>query len=1019
MLKKVCSLLLVIVIITAMCSTLTVYAAEKEERKHTPNVSTLTLKTDKNVSKYFNAKGEEVDLSELNTSTFSGRRVALPSKYDLRDEGRSTSVKNQGELGFCWSFASTASMESSILTKNLSNATSENLDLSETGGSWFSCNGTTDKSDSTYGDHREDPSNGANGGTAEEAAESISSGYGTYPEELAKYEDIGNGYAETLRYYSDYKFKDYSKLPEDINLIKQRLMEKGAMYYTYICFFENYYTTEDGICTYSDNGKSIYGEDGFGGHAVTIVGWDDHFSKDNFHPDASVKNDGAWLCKNSWGEEWGNDGYFYISYDSFAYDFGQFEMQDKDSFDTIHQHQTSSGQYMFGGEDAENPQYFSSANVFTANTTEELKQICYSNAVNSNVTAKIYKLDKDYTSPVDGELLTEFYSNVEYAGTHCLDVPGNITFNKGDIFSVVIEGETLITNFRYEDEYSPANDKAGKSYFTENGTDWTDVADYSDASYAAIKAYTTKSSVDKTELATLVKSIKDHKPSNEGEQILYDKHYSDIKSLVEKADELLNDDSATNTELKNLYYVLKSKWEIIKMESFSVNNLDDFKTLCEDIHSGEFKNRCVELNTDLDLSDFNVKDSDGNIPNGYYNLPSLYLDGKGHTIKNFNDGAPLFGNLSNSTIENLNIENCNVEGDEEYVSLLVGLAFNSKFINVRFKNTTVNTRGCAALLAGVSDSCTFTDCNAENCKIIGGVTGLFFVDLGSYSEALSSEVINCKAKNYTMYSINYVDDNMGFNCRYEVETYEETYNGSLSIKVTDDDCVVQQLLGKLESVKLNGVEITPVGSQYHIDKTNGSVILDVKFSDDEPIEFDIHPNLENRTVEITEYKGVDKDVVIPEKIYGQDVVGLQGRFYVYRFSMESVNSITVPGVIKSIPYKYFVEGSGLKKIIINNGVEEIGDSAFENCEQLTEINLPFSIHTIGEKAFYNCGAKSVTLGKNIQSIGDYALGYSETDSGFAPIDGFTIYGYSGTVAETYANANGFDFVDLSVTAHQS
>lgn len=696
MLKKVCSLLLAIAMLVSMCSTLTVYAAEKGESGHTPNVSTLTLKADQNASKYFNSEGEEVDLSDLNTSTFLRRRVALPSKYDLRDEGRLTSVKDQGLYGFCWSFASIASMESNILTKNIGNATKDNLDLSETGGSWFSCNGTPYQSDSTYGDHRDDPSNGADGGLAELAAESISSGYGAYPEELAKYEDIENGYAEALRYYSDYKLKDYSKLPEDVNLIKQRLMEKGAIYYVYACFTENYYTTEDGICTYSDNGTSVEGAEQIGSHAVTLVGWDDNFSKDNFHPDAGVKSNGAWLLKNSWGEEWGNDGYFWVSYESVALYFGQFEMQDKDSFDTIHQHQTSSEQYMFGGEDAENPQYFSSANVFTAETTEELEQICYSNAVTSNVKAKIYKLGNDYTSPVDGELLAEFDSNVKYAGTHCLDVPSNITFNEGDTFSVVIEGEALMTNFRYEDARRPTRDKAGKSYFSDNGTDWTDVADYSDVSYAAIKAYTTKLSVDKTELKNLVKSIKDYKPLNEEAQILYDKHYSDIIPLLEKADKLLNDDNATNTDVKNLCCALKVKFKTFKFEFFSVNNLEDFSTLYEGIRSGEFKNSYVELNTDLDLSDFVVEEVELHTVVHETYIPSTVsnfnFDGKGHTIKNSNV-TTLFGDLSNSTIKNLNIENCDVEMgiDKWRTSLLVGYVVDSKFTNVNVKNSTVNS----------------------------------------------------------------------------------------------------------------------------------------------------------------------------------------------------------------------------------------------------------------------------------------------------------------------------------------
>ncbi|MBR2715934.1 MAG: leucine-rich repeat protein [Ruminococcus sp.] len=1014
MLKKVCSLLLAIVMLTAACSTLTVNAAEKEESSYTPNVSTLTLRSDKSVSKYYNDEGEEVDLSDLNASTFSRRRVLLPSKFDLRDEGRSTSVKDQGLDGYCWSFASNASMESSILTKKLSDVTYDNLDLSETGGVWFSCNGTTDESDSTYGDFRDDPNIGAAGGSAEDAAESISSGYGAYPEELAKYNDVKEGYSKALRYYSDYRFKDYSQLPQDVNLIKQRLMEHGAMYYAYKSFEENYYETKDGEFTYSDNGKSIYGEDWDTGHGVSIIGWDDNFSKDNFHPDASVKNDGAWICKNSWGEDWGKDGYFYISYESYLYCIGQFQMQDKDSFDTIHQHQTTSEQYLFGGNDEGNPQYFSSANVFTAETQEKLEQICYTNAVNSNVKAKIYKLNRDYKTPVDGELLAEFDSNVEYAGTHCIDVPGSIMFNKGDIFSVIIEGEALITNFRYEDAEHPTNDKSDISYFSDNGTDWTDVADYCDASYAAIKAYTTKTSVDKTELKNLVKTIKDYKPSNDGEQVLYDNNYSDLKPLLEKADELINDDSVTNTDINNFCCVLESKFETLKMESFSVNNLDDFKTLYEGVHTGEFKNRYVEFNTDLDLSGFDAEYSDCGENGGALGsnvrifTSGLYLNGNGHTINNYNEELSLLGYLNDSTVKNLNIENCTVNGDQE-ASILVNIARYSKFSNINVKNSTVNTPDSpsAALIASTSDNCTFMDCNAENCKIVSaGSTGMFFVD--RYGD---SKAINCKAKNYTMNSYDSIDDNMGFIYAYQLESGY----GIASIKVTDDVCTIEQLIGEIKSVKHNGVEITPVGSQYHADRTNGSVIFGVVFAD-EPCEFDVYADLENRTAKISGYLGTDKDIVIPERILGLDVIGFDEMFFLHGMDPADVNSITVPGVIKSIPRRCFTQISGLKKIVLNNGVEEICDRAFENCKQLTEITLPLSVSTIGNNAFYNCGAKSVTLGKNIQSIGDHALGYIEIDSEVSPIDGFTIYGYSGTAAETYANANGFNFVDLSVCA---
>ena len=55
---------------------------------------------------------------------------ALPSRYDLRDDGRITSVKNQGIPGPCWAFACVAAMESNSLTQNL-NANSKMPDLSE------------------------------------------------------------------------------------------------------------------------------------------------------------------------------------------------------------------------------------------------------------------------------------------------------------------------------------------------------------------------------------------------------------------------------------------------------------------------------------------------------------------------------------------------------------------------------------------------------------------------------------------------------------------------------------------------------------------------------------------------------------------------------------------------------------------------------------------------------------------------------------------------------------------------
>ena len=64
-----------------------------------------------------------------------------------------------------------------------------------------------------------------------------------------------------------------------------------------------------------------------GKHAVTIVGWDDNYPKENFIKSNILcsdgtytmpKNNGAYLAVNSWGTEWGNNGYFWISYESYG-----------------------------------------------------------------------------------------------------------------------------------------------------------------------------------------------------------------------------------------------------------------------------------------------------------------------------------------------------------------------------------------------------------------------------------------------------------------------------------------------------------------------------------------------------------------------------------------------------------------------------------------------------------------------------------------------------------------------------
>ncbi|MDU5274081.1 MAG: C1 family peptidase, partial [Finegoldia magna] len=105
--KKFLSLLLGTVLVSSMMVTAPTFADENKNSK-------LELSPVENSFKE-NSKNDELLISPLKTSYDSVRsasRAALPAKYDLRKTNRVSSVKNQGQNGSCWTFATYGSMES-------------------------------------------------------------------------------------------------------------------------------------------------------------------------------------------------------------------------------------------------------------------------------------------------------------------------------------------------------------------------------------------------------------------------------------------------------------------------------------------------------------------------------------------------------------------------------------------------------------------------------------------------------------------------------------------------------------------------------------------------------------------------------------------------------------------------------------------------------------------------------------------------------------------------------------------
>ena len=227
-----------------------------------------------------------------------------------------TSVKNQNPYGTCWAFSFIAASESSIIREGLADT---NLDLSEWQLAYFTTHAVVDPLGGTAGDEYVITSGDYlnAGGNVELTTRRVATWQGLVAEEDAPYETVTTDKKSILDdslAYTQNKFHlenaHYISM-KDKDHVKQNIMKYGACAASYYDD-DTYYNVAGGwnvterICTYTPSEEGI-------NHGITIVGWDDNYSKDNFGTHKPTNN-GAWLCKNSWSARWSVDGYFWISY---------------------------------------------------------------------------------------------------------------------------------------------------------------------------------------------------------------------------------------------------------------------------------------------------------------------------------------------------------------------------------------------------------------------------------------------------------------------------------------------------------------------------------------------------------------------------------------------------------------------------------------------------------------------------------------------------------------------------------
>lgn len=370
----------------------------------------------------------------------------LPPQYDLREKKRAPQIKNQGKYGTCWAFAALSAMESALMPEEEEIFAPDHMSLQNSfvlrqadGGEYTmgmayltAWQGPVYEADDPYGD-------------------------GTSPDNL-----------EPVKHVQEIQLID----GKDFEKIKEAVFKYGgvqtAIYSALRSSQTNspYYNSDAYAYCYMGAEKP--------NHEILIIGWDDNYPKENFKME--VESDGAFICQNSWGENFGDNGVFYVSY--YDVNIGNHNVvytgiEETDNYDHIYQSDLCG----WVGQLGYTQDSLYAANVYTAAGRETIKAAgFYATGKETSYELYVVKNFRNEDSLADRVLAAS--GKVANAGYYTIDFEKGFEVEPGEKYAVVLYIKTpgserpMAIEYAADEFTSDVDLSDGEGYISLRGNQW-------------------------------------------------------------------------------------------------------------------------------------------------------------------------------------------------------------------------------------------------------------------------------------------------------------------------------------------------------------------------------------------------------------------------------------------------------------------------------------------------------------------------------------------------------------------